>query len=337
MSLPEPLKSLKPIMLRSMEMEKLDPMVSYHCKLYILEKSISTMQGMQKTDPQYSNVKNFVVSQMGDLETAKAGLDLTNAKDHMEMFCTAIFVNVDKEDRKGTITRKTAVSFNSCSHFIETLGVFGELEPDWEEKRKYCKWKAVDISRAFKEGREPKRGGPNEEVADPEDDLINQLDSLTPATTLGGSGGSGTTNESTENKNMDIDNSITPGGTSTFTTPTGGDNTTPTTSTTTTTPGNPSNTTTTTSSITPGGVSTHEETKKNEVKPTTTTNTTTASGAGKPGAALSSTGSYNPSYKERSEASKMCTYAVSELQFNNVDQAKANVLKAWNLLNGIKD
>jgi len=35
------------------------------------------------------------------------------------------------------------------------MRVFGELPPDWEEKRKYCKWKAVDINRALKEGRVP--------------------------------------------------------------------------------------------------------------------------------------------------------------------------------------
>jgi len=33
------------------------------------------------------------------------------------------------------------------------MNVFEELPPDWEEKRKYCKWKANDIAKALKEGR----------------------------------------------------------------------------------------------------------------------------------------------------------------------------------------
>jgi hypothetical protein len=47
------------------------------------------------------------------------------------------------------------------------LSLFGPLDPDWEEKRKYCVFKAGTIMKCLKEGKQPDfRGNPNDPPAE---------------------------------------------------------------------------------------------------------------------------------------------------------------------------
>jgi len=99
----------------------------------------------------------------------------TTKEDHryvVENFVTSVFTNTDKEERTcETITKKNAQDFNRCSHFIMLLSQFGDTyTDDWEEKRKYCVFKAGTILKALKNGEEPPRGNP----ADPENDGSRQ-------------------------------------------------------------------------------------------------------------------------------------------------------------------
>lgn len=73
----------------------------------------------------------------------------------IENFVTSVFTNIDKEERTcETITKKNAQDFNRTSHFIILLSMFEEAyeEGGWEEKRKYCVYKAGTIMKALKNG-----------------------------------------------------------------------------------------------------------------------------------------------------------------------------------------
>jgi len=62
--------------------------------------------------------------------------------------------------------------FNRASHFIMLLSMFDDVYDEaWEEKRKYCVYKAGTIMKALKEGKQPHRGNPN----DPNNDGQRQL------------------------------------------------------------------------------------------------------------------------------------------------------------------
>ena len=87
----------------------------------------------------------------------------------VENFVTSAFTNADKEERTcETITKKNAKDFNTCSHFIMLLSVFGDAydEGEWEEKRKYCVFKAGSIMKALKAGEQPPRGNPSDPTND---------------------------------------------------------------------------------------------------------------------------------------------------------------------------
>ena len=109
------------------------------------------------------------MNEMQTLENMKKGLpEGTNKEDHrypIENFVTSIFTNADKDERTcETITKKNAQDFNICSHFIMLLSLFGDAydEGNWEEKRKYCMFKAGVIMKALKNGEQPERGNPND-------------------------------------------------------------------------------------------------------------------------------------------------------------------------------
>ena len=80
-----------------------------------------------------------------------------------EEFIENMFANVDEEDREKDVTMKTAKSFKMLSELIDVFHFFGDEIPNgWNDKKKYCKFKAVDIAKCLKAGEVPKRGGPNE-------------------------------------------------------------------------------------------------------------------------------------------------------------------------------
>lgn len=65
------------------------------------------------------------------------------------------------------------MDFKRCSDFIALLTCFGALESEWQEREKYCKYKAATILKALKNGEQPPRGNPfapDEEVKPDESD-----------------------------------------------------------------------------------------------------------------------------------------------------------------------
>ena len=109
------------------------------------------------------------MNEMQTLETMKKALpEGTSKDDHrytIENFVTSVFTNADKDERTcETITKKNAQDFNISSHFMMLLSLFGDAydEGNWEEKRRYCVFKAGIIMKALKNGEQPPRGNPND-------------------------------------------------------------------------------------------------------------------------------------------------------------------------------
>jgi hypothetical protein len=75
------------------------------------------------------------------------------------------------------------------------LNIFGPLEPEWQEREKYCKFKAGIILKCLKSGEEPPRGNPfaKEEEKQEEDNTMNEAsyDASTQMQMMGGSGNAG--------------------------------------------------------------------------------------------------------------------------------------------------
>ncbi|KAL8033491.1 hypothetical protein ABFX02_13G162400 [Erythranthe guttata] len=152
----EPAKLLLPYLQRADELQKLEPLVSYYCRLYAMERGLKIPQSDRT-----KTTNALLVSLMKQLEKDKKSLKLgPDDHLHVEGFASNVFARADKQDRAGRADLNTAKTFYAASIFFEILNQFGQLQPDLEEKQKYAVWKAADIRKAVKEGRKPIPGPP---------------------------------------------------------------------------------------------------------------------------------------------------------------------------------
>lgn len=75
-------------------------------------------------------------------------------------FASAVFDAADAEDRDRGSDRGTARAFYAAVCFFEVCGYFGPLPTPLAERLAYARWKVADISKAVREGRVPRKGGP---------------------------------------------------------------------------------------------------------------------------------------------------------------------------------
>ncbi|KAG8658264.1 protein HOMOLOG OF MAMMALIAN LYST-INTERACTING PROTEIN 5 [Manihot esculenta] len=153
----EPAKLLLPYLQRADELQKHEPLVSYYCRLYAMEKGLKIPQN-ERT----KTTNSLLISLMNQLEKDKKSLKLGPDDNlHLEGFALSVFGKADKQDRAGRADLNTAKTFYAASIFFEILNQFGPLQSDLEQKQKYAVWKAADIRKALKEGRKPTPGPPD--------------------------------------------------------------------------------------------------------------------------------------------------------------------------------
>ena len=131
------------------------PIMAYHCKFFAVKKGLSLCSA--NPGPMADKAKTFLVNELSDLEAMKAAMgDVAqdDLKYHVENFVLSVFAQTDKEERTcETITKKTAMDFKRTKDFIELLVLFdGAMTDEWQERRKYCVYKAGTIMKALKNG-----------------------------------------------------------------------------------------------------------------------------------------------------------------------------------------
>lgn len=162
---------IKPYIKYAMEMREHVPIMAYYCKLYAVTKGLEIIKS-DTSGADHSKPRDFLLNEMRDLEAMKAAMpEGTTKADHqlnIENFVASVFTKTEREERTcETVTKRNAMDFNRCSHFIMLLSIFDNVYDDaWEEKRKYCVFKAGTILKALKEGRQPSRGNPDDPTND---------------------------------------------------------------------------------------------------------------------------------------------------------------------------
>ncbi|KEP47726.1 DUF605 domain protein [Rhizoctonia solani 123E] len=156
--IPAELKPIAPFLQRADEMRTKDPIISFWCEYYAIKKGLSLKLG--------SGGRPFLANLMDSLEATKLALrsheSITNeevAYLYVENFADRIFVMADEEDRRGATSRSTAKKFLAAGQFFDLLSAFDNVKsphgPKTVEKRTYAKWRATEISKAFRDGRTP--------------------------------------------------------------------------------------------------------------------------------------------------------------------------------------
>ncbi|KAF8983717.1 hypothetical protein BGZ46_009679 [Entomortierella lignicola] len=146
-NVPEGLKSIAPYLQRAAQLQEPN---YYAAKLAIPKASQDT-----------SN-KAFVVELLDTLEKQRKEIGENEAISndlvgyaYIENFALKIFSKADDEDHAGQGSQKTAKNFVAAANFLDLLKVFGEIDSEVEQKIKYSKWRAAEIVKAIRDGRQP--------------------------------------------------------------------------------------------------------------------------------------------------------------------------------------
>ncbi|KAK9849806.1 hypothetical protein WJX84_003534 [Apatococcus fuscideae] len=148
-TLEEQRKVLLPILKRADEVQQQEPKVAYYCRLYAVHQALS----FEKRQPDIDSIVKILMSR---LEKDKQKVQLSDTdQQHCETFAQLIFNRAEKMDQAGKWDQNTVIAYYSASYFIEICKQFGELAPDLAQMQKFAAWKASDLRKAIREGREP--------------------------------------------------------------------------------------------------------------------------------------------------------------------------------------
>ncbi|ORX58296.1 DUF605-domain-containing protein [Hesseltinella vesiculosa] len=172
MDVPASLKYIAPFIQRGAELKDREPVMSYYALYYAVQLAM-------KRGPRSPENDAFLSQLLDGLEDSKKALGdnieaVTNddvGYAYIENFALKVFINADNEDRAGKGSKKTAKTFLAASIFLELLKTFGDLDAEVESKIKYAKWKAADIMKAIREGRQPHAGPPG--TKDEDENLLD--------------------------------------------------------------------------------------------------------------------------------------------------------------------
>ena len=197
LEIPPELKKIAPYVKRAEELDRDNTaaesrLVAYYLRQYAVQLGIPLIAGASPA------AKTCLGTILGDLEKEKSKMD-NFTRDEAAFLCRKFAMNVfnkaDNEDRAGLAGKGTAKTFYAAQSFLQMLSHFDatnseegsdENEQRTEDKKRilYCKWKATEILKAIKEGREPTPGGYGDDVVDNMiQDTINEEDVTTTITT----------------------------------------------------------------------------------------------------------------------------------------------------------
>jgi vacuolar protein sorting-associated protein VTA1 len=179
-ALPGTVKFVQPLMARATELARIDPVISYYCKLHSVQQILAT--NYHTTEP---DVAEYVGALLDNIENAKADnvmseslraviADDDAAQAYIESFATKIFAKADREVRNKTTTRATSSTFMAAATFLDLLRIFqSPLEKDIADKMKYAKFHAARILKAFKANENPNDYDP---PMDQHDDILADIE-----------------------------------------------------------------------------------------------------------------------------------------------------------------
>lgn len=197
LNIPPELKKITQYIRRAEELDKdktraESRLVAYYCRQYAVEVGLP-----------FSNTpaaKQCLGKLLGDLEKEKvpmSNFSRVEAEFVCRNFARTVFDRADEEDRMGSANKGTAKTFYAAATFLEMLQQFyqsrneeeyTEEQEEDKKRRVYSKWKATDILKSIREGRNVIPGGYGEleaahdqiQSAQVQDDAIPEAPSSSP-------------------------------------------------------------------------------------------------------------------------------------------------------------
>ncbi|CAE6434801.1 unnamed protein product [Rhizoctonia solani] len=157
--IPTELKHVGPFCTRAQEVRARDPIVCYWSLYYVAQLGLKRSK-TPENQPFLSAVVEYLEAMKRSLRTRRQITDEAAGSQYVRRFGYNVFQAATNEDAQGHANRSTAKKFLAASYFLETLRVFGPLEPEVEETIKYARSKANDIVRTLRETMPPAAAPP---------------------------------------------------------------------------------------------------------------------------------------------------------------------------------
>ncbi|KAG9393556.1 Vta1 like [Carpediemonas membranifera] len=150
--IPQALQSLRYILERHYELKSINPVVSYALLVHALDRAMVMRKQGQATDP----ASTAFLSKMMDLMEAMDEHAIARADQakKLESFAVSVFINADKADKTGDVSKATAAKFRAAAAFLEALTSFKDsVDTDYSDKTRYAKFRATAIAKQVADDR----------------------------------------------------------------------------------------------------------------------------------------------------------------------------------------
>ncbi|KAG9508483.1 Vacuolar protein sorting-associated protein VTA1-like protein [Fragariocoptes setiger] len=166
-TLPEVPAQLKPIqtyMKTAADVERIDLIISYWCRLYSVQTALKIDRKSPECIKFLTSVMDWMEKLKKDQKDNEAITNETVGQAHVENFVMALFNKVDTLDRDGVANKNTVKMFFMAACLFEVMAVFGPLTDEISRRAKYSKFKAAYIQKCLKNGETPHPGPVGDEL-----------------------------------------------------------------------------------------------------------------------------------------------------------------------------
>lgn len=156
--IPHEVRYVIPFLTRAKELETIQPAASYWTKYWAVQKILSR----KLRSPEIDALLLRLLEELEAFKRVNAGLiEIANqekAAIALTSFALQVFDNADREERARKATTSTVEKFMAAAVFLEACESFGQPSKDILDKRKYSKVQAMRIGSAIAAGKNPNAG-----------------------------------------------------------------------------------------------------------------------------------------------------------------------------------
>ncbi|GAW11564.1 hypothetical protein ANO14919_009110 [Xylariales sp. No.14919] len=179
---------ITPFIVRAVQLESAKPVISYWCYYWVVQQILSKQ--LHNADEECLQFTTTIMDKLEQMKTDQAEndaiLDDVAGQAYVEQFAQETFDRALRPLKANKVTQQTASTFEAAATFFQLVNVWGQPEPETQEKIKYAKWNAARILKAIKEGKDPNESNPKQEEPKPEESVV-PLDPNDPEVQLIGS------------------------------------------------------------------------------------------------------------------------------------------------------
>eukprot|EP00088_Acartia_fossae_P046765 TRINITY_DN505_c0_g1_i4.p1 TRINITY_DN505_c0_g1~~TRINITY_DN505_c0_g1_i4.p1 ORF type:complete len:312 (+),score=87.97 TRINITY_DN505_c0_g1_i4:46-981(+) len=152
---PNSIKSIQHFLKTAVEHESRDPVITYWCRLAALQNGMSLDKSSKESLAVLLPLMDWLEATKKGQTSNDAIVNEVVASAHIENHAMKLFLWADKEDRASHFNKNVVKAFYTSGILFDVLSVFGELSPENEHYKKYAKVKAAYIHNCLKNGETP--------------------------------------------------------------------------------------------------------------------------------------------------------------------------------------